>query len=452
VERLEADVCVVGAGFAGMSAAWRLRQAGLEVVVLEARDRVGGRTWAVYLDDGTQVDRGGAWFGPGQERAYALAAEMGRETYPQYVAGKNVFVKDGKALRYRGTVPLRINPLQLASAGLAIARLDRMAKSVPLGRPWEAKRAARWDAQTVAHWIDSNIPPGTGREMIEDLVADIFACDLAEVSLLGALHLIHSNNGIQDLVSAENGHQHERVLGGTTSILYELHDRLGDSVRLGSPVREIEWRRDGVTVTASAASVTARRAIVAVPPWLSERIWWEPALPRERAQLIQRVPTGQIYKIHLVYDSAFWRDDGLSGQTLDSRSPVPLTIDACGPHPRPGILCVLAAGRRAYDLSRLTEEERRRIVIDEAAKRFGDRARAVEEYIEQDWAAEDWTRGGMITHFPPGVLTSFGPALHAPVGPLHWASTEHAAVMQGCIDGAIRSGEQAAQDVIAAVA
>jgi monoamine oxidase len=450
MERLEADVCVIGAGFAGMSAAWRLRQAGLEVVVLEARDRVGGRTWATYLPDGSHIDRGGGWFGPGQDRSYALAAEMGRQTYRQYTAGENMFVKDGKALRYKGTVPLRINPLQLASVGIALKRLDRMAKQVPLGTPWEAKRAARWDSETVARWIATQVPPGVGRAMVVDIMTDLFTCDLAEVSLLGALHLVHSNNGIEDLISSAGGHQQDRVIGGTTSILYEMQNRLGNAVRLESAVRDVHWSTSSVEVTAVGASVKARRVVVAIPPWLSGRIWWDPPVTRDRAQLVQRMPTGQIFKIHLVYESAFWRDDRLSGQTLDPSSLAPLTIDACGPEPPPGILCVISGGRRAYKLGRMSAEERRSTVIAAVSKRFGQKAREPEDYVEQDWTAEVWTRGGMITHFPPGVLTSFGAALHEPVGPLHWASTEHASVMQGCIDGAIRSGEQAAREVIEA--
>lgn len=279
-------------------------------------------------------------------------------------------------------------------------------------------------------------------------MTEFSTCDLREVSLLGALHLIHSNNGIEDILNAEGGHQQDRVVGGSTSILYEMHDRIGDVIHLNEAVREIEWAADRVTVTATSARVAARAAIVTVPPWLSQRIWWDPPLPRARAQLIQRMPVGQMFKIHLVYETPFWRDDGLSGQTLDPTSIVPLTIDACGPEPPPGVLCVLSDGRRAYELGKLGPEERRRTVTDAMVKRFGQSAAAAVDYIEQDWTEENWTCGAIVTHFPPGVLTSFGEALRAPVGPLHWAGTEHSEVMVGCIDGAIRSGERAAREAL----
>src|ERR1051325_8757654 len=131
----DADVCVIGAGIAGLTAALRLRQAGLTVVVLEAADRVGGRLFPDCLPDGTAIDRGGAWLGPGQDRAYALAAELGVGTYPTWRHGEHVLVKRGVPRRYRGTTPFTLGPLQLANLGIAGARLDRMAHNVPLESP-----------------------------------------------------------------------------------------------------------------------------------------------------------------------------------------------------------------------------------------------------------------------------------------------------------------------------
>src|SRR5882724_10512668 len=178
-----ADVCVVGAGFAGLTAALRLRQAGLTVVVLEAAERVGGRAYTEYLSDGTPIDRGGAWLGPGQDRAYALAAELGVATYPTWARGENVLVTKGAARRYRGTIPSMIGALQLANLGIAIARLDRLAKEVPLEAPWRARRARRWDARTLGAWIDRNVLPGTGRDLLTETLTEIFTSAPAEVSL-----------------------------------------------------------------------------------------------------------------------------------------------------------------------------------------------------------------------------------------------------------------------------
>src|SRR5438309_8865133 len=151
-DQLDADVCVVGAGFAGLTAARRLSQAGQSVVVLEARDRVGGRIWTQVLPDGTPVDRGGAWLAPGHDAIFGLAAEMGATTYKTYVKGSHLLVGEDKTRRYTGLIP-KISPLAVISIALAQARIDRMAKKVPLDEPWNATRAAEWDAKSVAWFL-----------------------------------------------------------------------------------------------------------------------------------------------------------------------------------------------------------------------------------------------------------------------------------------------------------
>jgi monoamine oxidase len=450
MERIEADVCVVGAGFAGLSAAWRLHQAGKEVVVLEARDRVGGRSFTEFLDDGTQIDRGCGWIGADQDRSYALAAEMGIETYPTWADGEHIVVNNGKPTRYSGTVPLRINVLQLANVGIALARLNGMTKKVPADTPWTAKDAHDWDNRTVRDWLESSTAPGLGRRMLAASLGDLFSSDLSEVSLLGALHLLSSNRGFEHLVNVRGGHQEDRVVGGTQGILKAVAERLGDAVRLGAPVRQVTQRDGGLEVAADDVTVSARRAVVAVPIWLNERIWWDPPLPRDRAQLIQRVPTGEVYKFHFLYATPWWREEGLSGQSLDTSSHAPVTLDACGPEPGPGILFAVCGGDESRALAKMTPDARRETLVTELTARFGPQASRIDGYIEQDWTAEGWTRGGMISHFPPGVLTALGHALRTPCGRVHWAGTETAIEFMGTFNGAIESGERAAAEILAA--
>ena len=452
MESLRADVCIVGAGYAGLTAAWRLAQAGRSVVVLEARDRVGGRVWTDHLADGTPIDRGGAWLGPGQDRLYALAAEMGIGTYPTFVTGDNLFLKDGRVHRYHGLIPRGLSWAQLIGLEVARRRLDALARRVPLEAPWSAPGAATLDAGTVAQWIDSpwNVPSRVVRTLLRLTMQELFTCDPSEVSLLHVLFHLHSAGGFVRQTSIEGGTQQDRIVGGMQTVLDRIAERLGDAIRCTTPAREIRQDAAGVDVVSDRAAVRAARAIVAIPPALASNVRWTPQLPTDRLLLLGRLPAGWTWKIALVYDEPFWRTDGLSGQTLALDSPVTITLDACGATAPPGILNAFVVGPHAQSLAKLDAAERRRAIVGIMAERFGPKATRLRDYVEQEWASEEWSRGCFMSHYAPGVMTQFGHLIREPVGRIHWAGTETSAVMNGFIDGAVRSGERAAAEAIAA--
>ena len=231
-ERRETEVCIVGAGFAGLAAATRLATAGREVVVLEARDRVGGRTWNRTLDDGTVASVGSTWLGRGQDRMFALCRELGFETYPQYERGDHIIRLNGTNHHYQGLIP-RINPLALVSVGFAFKRLGWMAQTLPLDAPWQGKDARSLDARTLGEWISScwNVPTGTARQMINAVMTTLFCSDPAEVSLLGALVLARGGGGFEYYADQRNTETH-LVSGGVAEVAVRLADRLGAAVRL----------------------------------------------------------------------------------------------------------------------------------------------------------------------------------------------------------------------------
>jgi monoamine oxidase len=449
---IQADVCIVGAGFAGLTAAWRLAQAGRTVVVLEARDRIGGRVWTDPLSDGTPIDRGGAWLGPGQDRLYALAAEMGVGTYPTFAAGAHLLLRQGRLHRYRGLIPRGVGWAGLVGLGLAIRRIDALARRVPLEAPWTAPGAAALDARSIGSWIDSswNVPSSAARELLRTTAIELFTADPSEVSLLHVLFHIHSAGGFARQTSIEGGVQQDRIAGGMQTVVDRVAARLGESVRRSTPVREIRQDASGVEVFSDRVTVRATRAVVAIPPVLAADITWTPRLPPERALLLQRLPAGWTWKFALVYDEPFWRTDGLSGQSLAPSSALAITIDACGATAPPGILNTFAVGSDAEALARLDPPERRRTVIAEMVTRFGPKAAGIRDFVEQEWASEEWTRGCFMSHYAPGVMSELGHLVREPVGRVHWAGTETSAVMNGFIDGAVRSGERAAEEVIAA--
>ncbi|HXW39038.1 MAG TPA: flavin monoamine oxidase family protein [Acidimicrobiales bacterium] len=441
----DTDVVVVGAGLAGLAAATRLVGLGHEVVVLDARHRVGGRVVNGTTADGTVVEMGGQWVGPTQDRILALCKEHGLELFPTYNEGENVVHYRGRNRRYRGAIP-RLPPPVLADVGLAQLRLDRMARRVPLDAPWEAGRAEEWDGQTVETWMRRHMRTRGGREMLRLGVRAVFAGEARDLSLLHFLFYSHSGGLLDRLFNVEDGAQESRVVGGSQLVAVRLAERLGGAVRLGVPVRRVVQDADGVTVHAGSEALRARAVVISVPPLLAARIEYEPLLPTERAQLCQRMPMGAVIKCMAVYDEAFWRAEGLTGQATDELGPAQLTFDNSPPSGTPGVLLAFVEGTHARHLSDRSAGERREAVTAGLARIFGPRAGRPSEFLELDWSSEQWSGGCYGAHLAPGVLSEFGPALRAPCGRIHWAGTESATVWAGYMDGAVRSGERAAAE------
>lgn len=431
-----------------MTAALRLKQAGRSVMLLEARDRVGGRTFTVTEPDGFWVDRGGAWIGPGQDAIYALMREFGVGSYKQYVDGEAMMVVDGKQYRYKGTIPLTMSPFAAVNMGAVFLELGRLSKTIPLDAPWTARNADKLDHTTLAGWLGRRTLSAPAHKLLEAALAGCHSSAASEVSMLFVLYQMASGGGPEFLLGVENAAEDSRPIGGMGAIYRPMVAELGDALQLNQPVRRIVQDDSGVTVHADGVTVRSHRVIVAVPISIAGHIDYEPMLPVDRAMLHQRMPNGAVHKFNIVYDEPFWRGKGLTGQSFAPDSPATLTIDASTDQPRPGVMCVISEGPHARALTRMSEEERRRTVLSALTERFGAEAASPMEYVHQDWSRERFSGGGMLSHAPTGVLTEFGPALREPCGRIHWAGTESSVVMCGWVDGAIRSGERAASEVM----
>jgi monoamine oxidase len=449
-----ADVVVVGAGLAGLTAARQLVKGGRSVLVLEARGRVGGRTLNRSLGGGEVVEIGGQWVGPTQDRLLAVAKELGVKTFQTYNTGNNILWLNGARSTYDAA---GLPPLPGASQAEwvnAILALDEMSKTLPLDRPWDAPRAREWDGQTVETWKLANLSTPEGRAAIDIIVEAVWAAEPADVSLLHALMYIRgagneTNAGsLLRLIATGGGAQESRFVGGSQRISIELAKRLGKRVLLGHPVRRIEHDRRGVRVVADGVTVRAKHVIVTGPPTINARIDYQPILPGLRDQLTQRVPQGSAVKCIAVYDRPFWRDAGLTGQVVSDEGPVKITFDNSPPDGRPGVMLGFLEGHEARVWGQRSAKERRAAVLGSFARYFGDAARSPKRYLEQNWAEEEWTRGCYVGYTPPGVLTEYGTALRAPIGRIHWAGAETATLWNGYMDGAVRSGERAAAEVL----
>ena len=445
---LDADLAVVGAGLAGLAAARAAAADGTEVLVVEARDRVGGRVLNEQIGDGKVVEVGAQWIGPTQDRLAALAAELGVDTFPTYSVGENVMEYGGRLSRYTGTIP-RINPLVLLDVERAQRRLNRLAKRVPLEAPWEAPNAAKLDGQTAATWMRRNMATRPGRMLLQLGIEAVWAAQPEDMSLLHVLFYIHSAGSLQRLFDTENGAQQDHFVGGSQRVALRMAEQLGEQrlVR-NAPVRRIRHGDDGVTVEADGATVRAKRAILAMAPTLAARLAYDPPLPGFRDQLTQRMPLGTVAKCMAVYDEPFWRGEGLSGQGTSDLGPVKLTFDNSPPDGSPGVLLGFLEGREARELGRLPARERRTAVVDCFRRLFGPRAARPDAYLERLWADEEWSRGCYGCHLPTGAWTNYGRALREPIGPLHWAGAEYATVWNGYMDGAVRSGQIAAAEAL----
>jgi monoamine oxidase len=447
MERLRTDYCVVGAGFAGLAAARRLRDRGKSVALLEARDRVGGRVWNRTAVDGSVVSVGGTWLGKHQDRMFALCRELGMEVYPQYDRGDTVIHLDGINRRYQ-RIP-KIGLFGLVSLALAFWRLDRLVKRLPLDEPWKASGARALDSQTLGAWFGApwNVPSTAARKLINATMTTLFCVDPNEVSLLGSLVLARGGGSFEYYVDTTLT-ETQLVDGGAPELAVRLAAKLGDALHVSSPVRQIKQTSTAVEVLSDRLTVDARRVIVATPPLLASRIEYDPPLPAAHMQLLRRLLSGSALRGITIYDEPFWRSDGLSGMSVAPDLPVPVALDQSPRSGNPGILSSYMFGPQAVSAAALDPAQRRDIWLNALAVRYGPKALSPRAHLETDWAAEEWSLGGMIAHFAPGVLTNFGPALREPAGRIHWAGAERATEMHGLMEGAVRSGERAADEVL----
>ncbi|MDQ2726028.1 MAG: FAD-dependent oxidoreductase [Actinomycetota bacterium] len=487
-----ADVVVVGAGIAGLTTARLLRAEGMSVIVVEARSRVGGRTLNQDLAangyPGRVVEMGGQFAGPlpgeppvstvpgqavyrPQNKIVALARQLGIATFKTYNAGDYVNVADGIRTLYNSSSRLPIDP-GTVDAGLAVALLNGLAKQVNPATPWSSPNAEAWDAQTVESWIRTTlVPPSDPGSVTNHLVTlaieEVLSVEPREISLLWLLTYIANAGSLDNLINTANGAQDSRFVGGSQAISLAMAAELGEDLMLGSPVRALDQRPGGVTVSGVGFTVTGSRAVVALPPALAGRIAYTPTLAAvtpagfRRDQLTQRWPMASILKVNVIYSHPFWRDAGLAGQVTSDRGAVRATFDNT-PYPdsqgadvTPGALLCFVEADEARTWSARSRTERYKQVLSDLAVYFGPQARSplggTAGYYEALWNLEEFSGGGP-TGFPtPGTLTDYGSALRAPIGLLHWAGTETATRWTGYMDGAVDSAERVAAEVVAAL-
>jgi monoamine oxidase len=462
----ECEVVVVGAGYSGLAAARHLARAGVDVLVLDARHRVGGRSFTEVSEAGYTVDRGGQWIGPTQDHLAGLAAELGVATFPTFTEGRGVELRDGNRDLYVGLVPTS-DPEGAAEGIACMLDLDLAAFDIPLDAPWGAPGAAELDGQTLATYLATHLTSGSARAILEVAVKAIFGTGSGELSLLFALFYLHAGGGLTNLARTTGGAQERRFHGGSQQLAEGMAQELGRRVVLGAPAESVAYGPDHVAIGArlvpphadpadisaphDTLRVQARRAVFAMAPALCGRLAFSPPLPGNRDQLCQRMPMGAVTKVHVLYEEPFWRADGLNGQVVAPGSVLESAFDNSPDDASHGAIVGFVAGDDCRRMEAAGPEARQKAVLAELERAFGPKARAPVEVVEQHWPAEPFTRGGPVAVSAPGALTALGPALRAPVGPLHWAGTETATRWCGYLDGALSAGLRAADEVLRAL-
>jgi monoamine oxidase len=378
---------------------------------------------------------------------HALADELGIETFPTYTKGKKVLEVEGKISTYKRSIPSMSVPNLIQMQG-ALSYLKRVRKKISPTGPMTAEGAEALDGETLETWRSRFVKSSKISAAMDAAIRAIFGAEARDLSALYFLMYLNAGGGLLSLAEARGGAQQDRFVPGAQSISSALAKELGDALALGLPVRRLTQSGDGVDAVTDAQTIGGRFAIVTAPPMLAGRIEYEPPVSVGRDQVTQRFAMGAAVKVLVTYERAFWREAGFSGEVVSSDGPLSVVYDNTSHDGRQPALIGLVVGSQARQWSAQPLSDRQHRVAGALKRYFGEEAGSFQEYRELDWGAEPWSRGGPVGGLPPGVLTHSFAHLRKPEGRIHWAGTESATEWIGYMEGAIQSGERAADEVL----
>jgi monoamine oxidase len=441
------DVIIIGAGYAGLAAAQQLKHAGKNILLLEARDRVGGRIHTQVLPDGNYIDIGGQWIGPGQTRMYELAKANDVTTFPSYYKGKSTLYFNNKTKHYRGIIP-PLPLFALLSLDAAIKKINKLSKTISLDQPWVSDNAAKWDNISLYDWMQQQMKNEKAKTLFTVAAEAIFATDASKISMLQALFYTKSGKDFDTLMNIKNGAQQDRISGGAQAIANKMAAGMQHLIKLNHAVSAINQQADGVTVSGEGFSYTAAKAILALPPTVARTVHFLQELPKAKQVFLENNFMGTVIKCYAIYKEPFWRQQKLNGLCAAPGQAVSVTFDNSPLDANKGMLMGFVLANKAVELLALTEAERKQIVLDCFTTYFGRQAATPEHYIDKSFTEEPWTQGCYAGMMPLNAWTISGTGARMITGNIHWAGTETATQWNGYMEGAVRSGERAAKEIL----
>lgn len=442
------EVIVIGAGYAGLTAARNLIRGGKKVLLLEARDRVGGRVHTQHFPEGYYLDKGAGWIGPTQDSMYQLLKEFNISYIPTYDKGKSIFYYKNKKKGYRGLIP-PVGLHHLIGVQLALNKINKLSKKINLQAPWESPNAELFDTMSAEEWMLGQMPKSqVARDIFKLAFEAVWAAHPREVSLLHTLFYTKSGGNIERLTNVKKGAQQDRILGGSDAPARAIAQQIIAHIQFSSKVTAIEQNIDGVIVSGENFKYHTKKVVIAIPPIVADDILFTPALPSMRQLLQKNMPMGKVWKTFMVYEKPFWRDMGYNGMITAPQEMLSVVFDNSPKDGSVGILMgFVSADAAAYFLS-LSQEQRKDTVLTSYKKYFGEAANNPIHYDDHCWTEDPLTKGCYVGLMPPQVMTTYGASLRRPVGNIHWAGTETSDIWNGYMEGAVRSGERVATEIL----
>lgn len=442
----DCDVVVIGAGLSGLVAAEQLTRYGLDVTVVEATDRVGGRTLSHRTADGDTVDLGGTFVCDEQSQICALVDRLGLSRFPSPDRGRHLSRVGGRDRIWRGAYPL-LGLRQVVDVARIVHRLDALAARPEVQCPPRTAAGALLDAESVHSWLSRFRASERAKELVHTAIRLILASELQEISLLHFLYCLRSAGGFRSFIRTR-GRDQQRVTGGAQRICQALTARLGTPPLFNAKLEAIDQDADTVLMCAGDTWVRARRAIVAIPPVAVAQLRFTPALPTLTRGLYHRVRPGSVVKVQLTYSAAFWRKRGLSGKYTSRDGTLSIAMDCSAPGAHNASLMAAAVANSARRLVDRQPDEIRSVILDELARVFGPQARFPRTIDWHNWQ-QDIAAGGYAGIFGPGVWSTYGQDYRQPWQRVHFAGSETAERFFGSMEGAVCAGQRVATEVLA---